>query len=278
MGKLKKKRMVIVVVLAVFCLGLGAGVAAPPAEAAYKPIDITGHWAQSYIEDLVGQGVIAGYPDGTFRPNQMVSRLEFMLMINRAFKISETNQVVNFYDVVNDRDWFSHEIAKAVVAGYMAGYPDHTIRPHAPINRQEATFIVARVTEIDTAVDAPLTFADAADIPIWSREAIAAMAQLGYISGYPDGAFRPLNSITRAEAAVIITRSQGDSIKVYNQAGTYGPESGTMIIDRDVIVTVPGVILQNMVIDGNLTIAATVGKGNLIMRNVTVKGLLTNYN
>lgn len=273
---IRRNKLAALVVLMVFCLTIFASWGGAKAQAATIPQDIWGHWAQSYIEKLIGQEAVSGYPDGTFRPNQMVTRLEFMLMMNNAFNVSDTREVVHFYDVVNERDWFSHEIAKAVMAGYIGGYPDHTFRPNALVSRQEAASMVARMTELDTAVPYPLTFADKTSIPIWSRPAIAAMAAVGYLSGYPDGTFRPFDGISRAEAAVIIIRAQESKTKIYNQRGTYGPSSGLLVIDSDVIVTVPGIVLRNMQINGNLSILGSVGT-DFSMRNVTVKGVTRDY-
>jgi hypothetical protein len=275
--KRRKFRNSVMLVLALFCLGILAAAAVPSAQAISKPNDILGHWAESYIDKLVSQGAVAGYPDGTYRPNQLVTRVEFMLMINKAYKVPDTDEVVNMYDVVNNRDWFAHEMAKTVTAGLMGGYPDHTFRPNAIISRQEAAYIVAKASELDLNVTYPLAFADKDSIPLWSKPSIAAMAAVGYISGYPDGTFRPFDSISRGEAAVIITRSQESKTKIYGERGTYGPSFGTLVLENDVIIASPGITFQNIMINGNLTILGSVGKGGFTMRNVEVKGLIQDY-
>ncbi len=102
------------------------------------------------------------------------------------------------------------------------------------------------------------------------------------MQGYGDQTFKPEAQITRAEAVVTLDRalqalqSQSETQKnAYNAAGTYGPVSGTETVSGDVTVNVSGVTLQNMVINGNLLLAAGIGSGDAFLKNVTVKGTTT---
>lgn len=253
-----------------------------PSEAAAAPglTDISGHWAQSQIENLVNQKVITGYPDNTFKPDNTITRAEFMTMTNKAFSFSDTAPI-SYPDVKAD-DWFAQQIAIAKAAGYITGYPDGTMQPNNQISRQEVAVIVSRVLDLDTAAGSEVLskFSDAAGIPAWSGGAIAAMVKDGYLTGYPDGTFKANNPIKRAETAVILTRVTGGVTPpaeqtLFDKAGTYGPETDTQTITGDVIISADGVILQNTTINGNLLVDQSVGEGSVTLKNVKVTGTTT---
>ncbi|NMC27779.1 MAG: hypothetical protein GYA42_06485 [Syntrophomonadaceae bacterium] len=208
---LKSKRISLFVAVLLF-LTIIMGSRVPIAQAAVELSDISDNWAFSQIFYLVDKGIVAGYADGTFRPNNPISRAEFITITNRAFGFANTSAIQ--YTDVRNSDWFYGEIAKAKAAGYIAGFSDGSMRPNSQISRQEVAAIMARVLNLDTTVPGELSFVDADSIPDWSRNAIAAMVKGGYISGYPDGKFRPTNAISRAEAAVIISLSIGNRVAV----------------------------------------------------------------
>ena len=64
------------------------------------PTDIQGHWAQNTINKWVDKGDISGYPDGTFRPNNMITRAEFVVLVNNAMGYSKSGYAY-FSDVPN---------------------------------------------------------------------------------------------------------------------------------------------------------------------------------
>ncbi|MEG6617362.1 S-layer homology domain-containing protein [Peptococcaceae bacterium 1198_IL3148] len=243
--------------------------------------DTQGHWAESQINNWSEKGLTGGYSDGTFKPNNTITRAEFIALVNRAFDFTETDEV-NFTDV-KPTNWFAGEIAKAKAAGYVGGYSDGTIKPNNQITRQEAASMLARILELNerNSTDSVEKFADAQSIPQWSKGAIGAVVVKGYMGGYPDQTFKPTQAITRAEAIVTIDRAIGQvelpaesPVKdvTYDQAGTYGPKSGTETIEGDVTVTADGVTLQNLNIKGDLTLAEEIGEGEVTLTNVTVKG------
>lgn len=179
-------------------LAIGLVFFSPPAEAG-EFADVRGHWAQGEIEKALARGYVSGYPDGTFWPDRGITRAEFVAMVNGAFGISGTGPA--FSDVRPD-DWFAGAVRAAAGYGYIKGYPDGTFRPHQQINRQEAASVLKGV--LGTEKTAPLKFADAWQIASWARPAVASLVAEGVISGFPDGTFRPLGAITRAEAVVMI--------------------------------------------------------------------------
>jgi len=256
------------------------GIVPLKAFAATSVNDINGHWAQSQIQNMINKGFIAGYPDNTFRPNNTITRAEFITMTNRTFSFNGT-AAINYTDV-NNNDWFVKEIASAKAAGYISGYPDGSMRPNNQITRQEVAAIMVKVLRLDTGAgtEALNKFIDAASIPAWSRSAVAAMVKAGYLNGYPDGTFKALDPTTRAMAAVILSNVSGPVIppvqqKVFDKAGTYGPATGTNTITGDVTISADGVILQNTTINGNLLITEAVGAGTVTLKHITVTGTTT---
>lgn len=244
--------------------------------------DISGHWAKPQIEYLVAQKIINGYPDNTFRPENPISRAEFIVMTNKAFDFTAST-AINYSDV-KTTDWFVADIARAKAAGYISGYEDGTMKPNRHISRQEVASIVARILSLQPADTAATLqrFSDNKTIASWSRDSIAAMVENGYLKGYPDNTFKAANSIKRAEAAVILTavlsRQDGKAVEkpsvqsLFDKAGTYGPETGIQEIDDDVTISSNGVILNNTTITGNLTITEAVVNGDVEFNNVKVEG------
>ena len=266
-----KSRKLGLLIMTAFFLTIWTGLGIAQARAATMPTDINGHWAQSQIENLVGQGVISGNPDGTFKPDSSVTRAEFIVMINRAFSFNNT-VTINYTDV-NSGDWFAPDIAKAVAAGYAVG-SNGMMNPNAFITRAEAATMLAQAAKLDTAAgsDSLVKFKDAANIPVWSQKFVAAVVKAGYMNGYPDGNFVASDLTTKAMAAIMLNQAIPAEVTVYDQAGTFGPQTGSSTIAGNVSINVSGVILQNTIINGDLLIAKSVGDGEVTLKNVTVHG------
>ncbi len=173
--------------------------------AAFTPGDIEGHWAQERIQGWLDRGLASGYPDGTFRPDEEVTRAEFVAFANRSFEIPETEQDPGFDDV-HEGDWHYGHVAAAVQAEILTGYPDHTFRPNHPITREEAAAIVDRLLDLEEVGPAD-PFADEGDISDWAEAAVAAVAAAEIMTGYPDDTFRPGHPITRAETVSTLDRA-----------------------------------------------------------------------
>jgi len=245
-----------------------------PASAAIT--DIQGHWAATQISSWVGQGFITGYPDGSFKPDNNITRAEFFTLVNKSFAFNERASI-SFSDV-SSTDWYKVEIEKAKAAGYITGYEDGTMKPNATISRQEAAVIIAKLLKLDpVSTGLEGKFNDAADIPQWSKGLIGAVTAKGCMTGYPDHTFQPYGLLKRAEAVVTLDRALNarTTSESYNVAGTYGPATGTETINGDVTINVPGVTLQNMIITGDLLLAEGIGEGDATLKNVTVKGKTT---
>src|SRR5665648_964786 len=163
--KFKKLKGKIAVVTAL-CLTLT--LAMPIGASAVTISDISDHWAKATIQDWVDKEYINGYEDSTFKPDNNITRAEFMTLANKAFDYTTTT-AITYIDVEADA-WYAGEVAKAKAAGYIEGYPD-------------------------------------GDMLIWSKEAVGAVKTAEIMMGYPDGSFGPQNMIKRGEAVVTLDRA-----------------------------------------------------------------------
>jgi uncharacterized repeat protein (TIGR02543 family) len=175
--------------------------------AAASVTDVSGHWAQGYIEKWTGSGLANGYPDGTFQPDNQISRAEFVTLVNKAFNKQNTNATCDFPDVATS-DWYYLQVASGKAAGYISGYPDGSFGPGNHISRQEVASIIVKLKGLSAnSDDAIQSLTDAGDFPAWSRSSINAVVAGQIMRGYPDGTFKAENFITRAEAIVTLDKA-----------------------------------------------------------------------
>lgn len=218
--------------------------------------DIKGHWAEQYIEKAVNQGIIKGYADGNFLPDEKVSRSEFISMINRALKNTSTGGI-GFNDVQRDA-WYYTDVSKAVTAGFVSGFDDGSFRPNHKITRQEAAVILARIVPTYGYSANLRNFKDYGDIGSWAYTAIGKICGKGYISGYTDGRIHPLDSLTRAQAAKIIS-----DIVIKESIETSDP-----------LVKKNGTKLSGRIYSNNVTIHKDLDDGDASVDNCVILGKL----
>ena len=258
--------------LVMLCVLIASPSFAFVAQADAAASDLSGHWAGKQIAHWVDKGLIAGYPDGTYQPDHSITRAEFITLVNRSLKL--TGQAdVNFTDVSSD-SWEHAQVAAALAAGYISGYEDGTFRPDQEISREEAASVLRRALKLEPDADSAAKFSDAHLLADWSKGAIGALAAKGFVNGFADGSFRPSQSLTRAESVVMLDRATAAQAvaMTFDHEGTYGPESGTQVIEGNVVIAAGGVTLRNTLINGDLLLASTIGDGDVFLKGVTVKG------
>lgn len=164
--------------------------------------DLERHWARAWILQLTEAGAMDGYPDGTFRPDQVMTRAEITVVLVRALSL-ETRDGEPFADVAGH--WAEVAIGTARAHGIILGYTSATFGPDDPMTREQLAMVVLRATGL-TAGEGHLTFRDQDSVSRWAVGAIETLVHAGVIQGYPDGRFLPHNHVTRAETAVILSR------------------------------------------------------------------------
>ncbi|WP_158543677.1 S-layer homology domain-containing protein [Cohnella sp. OV330] len=169
------------------------------------PTDIAGHWAEQEIVGAVAKGIIAGYPDGTFRPNLPVTRAEFASLLDRVLALPDGNPS-DFEDQGDIPAWASEAVAAVAEAGIVGGYPDRSFCPGAPLSRIETAALMARAARLPAMNTQRTSFADDDAIAEWALPFINAAYEAGLVRGQSLNRFNPSAPITRAEAVVLLSR------------------------------------------------------------------------
>lgn len=147
---------------------------------------------------------LVGYPDGTFGPSRNMTRAEVTTMFARLIteKIEADKTYSNTFSDVPKSHWATNYIGYMQQFGIINGYPDGTFRPNASVTRAEFAAIASRFEKL---TEGTKSFSDVPSTH-WAAKYINFAATRGWVTGYPDGTFKPGNPITRAEVAAVTCR------------------------------------------------------------------------
>lgn len=179
-----------------------------------KPViylDTKNHWAEDVISSMSRQNILAGYPDGTFRPNEQVTRAQFASMLVRTLKLVESPAGAAKFHDVSPGAWYSGTIGAAVEAKLVAGYSEHTFAPNDLITREQMAVMIARALSggkipYDPEDKTLEHYSDLQDISLWARPSISLMVNYGITRGREINQFNPQGKASRAESAVALQR------------------------------------------------------------------------
>ena len=242
---------------------LAAGLLLTPASAFS---DTAGHWAEPAINKWSQEyGIIQGYEDGTFRPDNSITRGAFAGILDRFLHFQSISPAGTFSDLTGN--YWEQEILKLNAAGVYLGNNGKALASDS-ITRQQAVAMIARAFGI-TSSTATLPYTDASSISEYAVPAVAEMTARGWINDSTDGRFRPTDPITRAEIVNIF----GNMIQTLVQEPTVYTQNvnGTLMISSP-----EGATLQNMTISGDLILAPGV-TGTVTLENVTIRGAVRNF-
>ncbi len=167
--------------------------------------DINGHWAKDDIEKFIKLGYAKGYEDNTFRPENQITRAEFITLVNKVFNLTEKANPK--FEDIRSKDWYYEDLRIAVKYGYINGYEDNTFRPNNPITRQEAMKIITTLkNNKDVNLDKIYQYSDFKDIDCWAKEYVEGAIEAGYIRGDENKLIKPKGNITRAESITMLNR------------------------------------------------------------------------
>lgn len=239
------------------CLALVLAVGLLPITAgAVELSDIDGSWAKEVILAGVEAGYINGYGDGTFRPNEPVTRAQFAKMLNNAIG-AKNAAAVSFADVTAGA-WYYDEVRKAVSAQYIAGYNDNTFRPDRTITRQEAAVMLSRLVTEPTEKKSSGDFADSAAIDAWARDSVDLVYAKGYMKGDNHNDFDPKGNLTRAQAAQLIySLTKGETI-VADGTTVMDDREGVLFVNDVMVSSLNDVTLRRCRVLGTLNVGADV--------------------
>lgn len=227
------------------------------------PTDIQGHWAQNTINKWVDKGDISGYPDGTFRPNNMITRAEFVVLVNNAMGYTKSGYA--YFSDVPSHYWGKNAIQTGVAAGYISGDGNGIFRPNDPVTRQEAAAMISRILDLKQNESRAYRYTDSYAISNWAKGVVGAVSEAGIMAGYPDGSFGPNKVLTRAEAVLALD-------KTVNYKPGDKEEDKEETKKEDMLLTQSK--LEDTTVTGDLTISDRLGTKTITLDNVTVKGKL----
>ncbi|QYE97601.1 S-layer homology domain-containing protein [Paraclostridium sordellii] len=166
--------------------------------------DVKGHWAADKIDLFTQKGYINGYEDNSFRPDNSITRAEFVKIVNKYFGLTKKSGKV-FNDTANH--WAKDEIDIAVTNGVCKGMSNEEFSPDRPITREQASLMISNYKKIaDNNYNKINRFTDRLGISDWAKSGVEGVLKNGYMNGYPDNTFKPQANITRAEAVVTLSR------------------------------------------------------------------------
>ncbi|MDY3282703.1 S-layer homology domain-containing protein [Dysosmobacter sp.] len=171
--------------------------------------DTQDYWAAHYVDYLYAAGITTGYADGTFRPNQNITRQQFAVMLFRYLGLNESDYEdlsLPFADNAQIADYARTAVKALYSLGVIGGTEKNGklyFNPGGSLTRAQAAAMIGRTQEKGYD-EAELTFADGAAIPAYAAPYIRTMAAQGIIGGYTDGTFKPSANITRGQMAKIL--------------------------------------------------------------------------
>lgn len=238
-------------------LGLSAGAIAPiattvltSAPAVAQSTNFTdvssNYWASEFIRELAARDVIAGFPDGTFRPNDPVTRAQFAAMVRKAFQKNNIRGSVNFVDVPSNY-WAYSAIQQAYQIGFLSGYPGNVFRPNQNIPREQVLVSLANGLNYSANnANAINYYSDASAISSYARSSIAAATEQSIVVNYPNvQVLNPGRNATRAEVAAFIYQALASAGNVAEINSPYivslnqgGGENTTVVIPQGTTIPV----------------------------------------
>lgn len=191
--------------LASFLLGLAPLAQAVTVETTFSDVPAT-HPHYQAIEFLRSEGIINGYPDGTFKPAQVVNRAEALKIILGAKKTPIEESTADSFSDVNSTDWFAKFVDTAKKLGVVSGNPDGTFAPARTVNKVEFLKMLLLTYEVKfvnyVAPDKPL-YPDATDNGAWYIQYLDFSKSLNLIVPDSQGMIHPDSGLTRGEVADI---------------------------------------------------------------------------
>ncbi|MCR4436407.1 MAG: S-layer homology domain-containing protein [Clostridiales bacterium] len=263
--KFFKKFFAVILSFHILIFGLYPGLPDAVFAAAGQSAVVTGHWAADVVNKWISKGLIKDYGGIKGRLDYPVTRAEMVALLDSVFNFTDKNYVA-FSDVPAGSK-YADAIYKAVTAGIIKGYDDGTFRPDAFISRQETAVLLYKAFDLKVKdKNAAEKYSDYDSLTSWSRDAVSALSENGYVTEKAGNRFAPSESITLAEAVTLIDRIAG---QIINTSGTF---SGN--VNGNLLLNVPSITLQNVSVVGNLFLAQGIGTGHVTLNNLKITGNL----
>ena len=232
----KTLSIVVLTVFMVFAFAFGAS--------ADTFTDVSGHWAESAINEWSKYGIIEGF-EGRFRPDANITRGEMATIIQRLMSYQKTT--ANTFSDLNAEDWYTDPMLRLNAAGIMIGDGAGHANPKATITRQEAITMITRVMGMEGySYSGDLPYTDTQTMSTWARPYISIMYDQGALS-WAGSTIAAKQPITRAE---VISMLDSLIVEVWSSSGLYCQH-----VKGNALIRSSKVYLHNCSIEGNVLVS-----------------------
>ena len=163
------------------------------------------HWAKKYIETSVKRGLFNGYPDGTFRPDNNLTRAEFTAVLWKMASKPETSGNTPFEDVAPE-EWYGQPISYAYENGLVTGTAPNAFSPNDFVTREQAVTILFRLSKQISDGNLSGDFSDFSEISPYAIDAVNWAIKNQILTGTDSTHISPKSFLTRAELAALTLR------------------------------------------------------------------------
>ena len=170
--------------------------------------DISGHWAESMIQNAMQKGIMTGVGNGDFAPDAAMTRGMLITALGRMEGVKAGMYQSNGFADVKEDDYFAPFVAWAVAENVASGMSETEFAPNAEVTREQlAVFLYNYAQKKGVAFTGESkTFTDADKISDWAKNAVAALTKAGLLNGRPDGSFDAKGKATKAEVATVLVK------------------------------------------------------------------------
>lgn len=189
-------------------------------------------WARDFIAELAQRGIMTGFPDGKFHPNEPVTRAQLAAILASIFNETKVRNIISFSDVPTTH-WAYKGILEAYEMGYLGVVSGNQFKPSQSLTRLQiltALMKAMNYTSSSSTEQILQVYSDAAAIPASARSLVAAATERGIMVNYPNVKTCSPNKVaTRAEVAALVYQamvSKGDAIAI---SSPYVVEQGTKV-------------------------------------------------
>lgn len=166
--------------------------------------DIVGHWAEPFIRALVSMNLTQGFADGTYQPDQAMTRAQYTALIATVFNPPAKRPSPEFTDIPKDF-WAANAIEIAARGGFVGGFSDRTFRPQQKVQRLQIIVSLVNGLGLSATNQKTLIYKDQNKIPEYAQTAVTIATQKKIIVNYPDpNLLAPTREATRAEVAAMV--------------------------------------------------------------------------
>jgi hypothetical protein len=243
MGKQGSLKLLLAVLLVFGTIGTAGYAAETAVGDKAKFTDTSAHWANKYISKMAMLDIVRGYTDGSFRPDNPVSRQEAVLMALRLLGLEDDAEhaTINAIYGFETDAYFKPYVDYAFSIGLVSNLEELSSYGRAkwgasPASREWIAKLTIRVIDEEEAETSSIQFSDRNDISAWAVGYVNAAAELGIVTG-SNGAFNPQKPVTRAELAAFFSRAEPmlaeRSPRVAEGIVTKADAAGLTIADAD---------------------------------------------